>query len=559
MEIWRLSNTGVRNPLRIQNGLKAYAASDMVGHIRSRETEIALGNYLASQGVLNNAGDPDGTYGRKWRFAWNTLGFTYVQAKKTWDFSQSDLGGAADTITPLGKSLMKAESLPTIQDCFLRSMTIPLFTAGSGKPFSPLCWTLNILLHLEKLTGSPSINFSEFAVYVQTTDPSYDIDKIVNDILYLRKKKSESTAKKQFDATFYNEAKRTLGYELKSQNFKEYGDLNLRYLRITGLFQRKGRGIIIVPEKLSLARILVNEKYSEKSLLERFWLLYSIPPLPTDNYEGAKDALVDLTHVLKDRGIVYDISQHKLDTVTDVNDTRLRLQNLLDQKNELNYAVDQKDKWQEISDYMVLVSRRGGVMHCKDGSDIEVPKDEAAAYLEWVIWRSFLAMDNLMNPPYKVRSFNIDQDFFPVSTAGGGKSDLVAEYPDCVIVGEVTMSTGSRQEAMEGEPVRRHVADIMPLYSKPVYGLFIAIVIDMNTTETFRLGVWYQNNERLEVKILPLTLAQYNHIFRHMFEKAKVSPRVLVDLILKCNASRANVNAPEWQNYIDSSVQSCVV
>ena len=46
-----------------------------------------------------------------------------------------------------------------------------------------------------------------------------------------------------------------------------------------------------------------------------------------------------------------------------------------------------------------------------------------------------------------------------ITTAGGGKGDLYCEFEDFTILTEVTMSTSSRQEAMEGEPVRRHVSD----------------------------------------------------------------------------------------------------
>ena len=65
----------------------------------------------------------------------------------------------------------------------------------------------------------------------------------------------------------------------------------------------------------------------------------------------------------------------------------------------------------------------------------------------------------------------------PVSTAGGGRGDLYCEFNDFTILTEVTMSTSSRQEAMEGEPVRRHVSDAVLKYNKPVYGMFIAIII----------------------------------------------------------------------------------
>ena len=35
----------------------------------------------------------------------------------------------------------------------------------------------------------------------------------------------------------------------RTKNFTDYGDMNMRYLRISGAVQRKGRGLIIVPAK----------------------------------------------------------------------------------------------------------------------------------------------------------------------------------------------------------------------------------------------------------------------------------------------------------------------
>ena len=61
-------------------------------------------------------------------------------------------------------------------------------------------------------------------------------------------------------------------------------------------------------------------------------------------------------------------------------------------------------------------------------------------------------------------------------------------FEDAVVVVEVTLTSSSRQEAAEGEPVRRHVA----LYAeenttgKDVYGLFIAPRVDTNTAHTFQ-------------------------------------------------------------------------
>ena len=82
------------------------------------------------------------------------------------------------------------------------------------------------------------------------------------------------------------------------------------------------------------------------------------------------------------------------------------------------------------------------------------------------------------------------------------------------------MSTSSRQEAMEGEPVRRHVSDAVLKYNKPVYGMFIAVKIDTNTAETFRHGIWYARGDlKQRLDIVPLTLASIGNILWRCLEQ----------------------------------------
>ena len=558
MNIWRLSNTGVRNPFRIQDALRVYSQSNLVGKIRNKEQESKLGKYLAENGILDNENDKDGTYGRKFRFVWNKFGFTIGRV----------FCGQLDTITPFGEVFLKADTLPAVQECFLRSLSVhsePIEPIAKpyeeGVFFSPLRWTLSILLEIEKQTGSSAVNFIEFAIFIQTSDPTMDVGGIVAEILDMRKRKELSTAKKVFDRKEYEKAKQQQGYAKKSGNYKEYADMNLRYLRATGLFQRKGRGIAIVPEKHSLAVKLASVQFAHLNFSEMYSQLHNIPELPTDHFEGAMDALNSVVIALRSMGIVCDISHEKLDTVAEINSTRLSLQQKLDKRNEEKYALEQGGKWEEISDYMELVMKPGRSKQYEDGNEISVPKDEAPAYLEWVIWRSFLAIDSLVNKPNEVRSFNVDQDFFPVNTAGGGKSDLIAEFSDYIICGEVTLSGGSRQEAMEGEPVRRHVADVAEKYKdrKKVLGLFIANAINTNTAETFRHGIWYLKDDiKMDLKIVPLTLSQYRKVFRHMFENNDNSPNTLIDLILRCEVSRSGQSAPQWKANIERIVNDYV-
>ena len=84
---------------------------------------------------------------------------------------------------------------------------------------------------------------------------------------------------------------------------------------------------------------------------------------------------------------------------------------------------------------------------------------------------------------------------------------MAFEFEDAVIVVEVPLTASSRQEAAEGESVRRHVAQYAEVSNKTVYGLFIAVQVDSNTAHTFRSGDWYLPDDcKLSLDIVPLTL-----------------------------------------------------
>lgn len=121
------------------------------------------------------------------------------------------------------------------------------------------------------------------------------------------------------------------------------------------------------------------------------------------------------------------------------------------------------------------------------------------------------------------------------------------------------MSTSSRQEAMEGEPVRRHVSDAVLKYDKPVYGMFIAIKVDTNTAETFRHGIWYAKDDlKQRLDIVPFTLAQFQKYFVTMFEEKQAGPEKIRDLILRCESQRDFLDAPAWKRYIDLVIKEKV-
>ncbi len=554
IEIWLVGNTGLRNPNRIQEGFSVFAASSFVGNLHGRKNEIGFMNLLDARGIIQNENgkDASGSHARKWRLMFAKNGFIYPQVKKK-DGQQNELG-KLDDITPFGRVFLKADTYPAVQECYLRAMSVEQFPMPDGKSyFSPLRWLLAIMLELEKRTGSSELSRIEFALWGHTTNPGYDLTGVVDHILDLRNRRAEASAKRPFDKKEI--ARRGENYNKKSDNFLDYSDMNMRYLRISGVLQRKGRGLMIVPSKHILAEKLAKATASSVPVMEQYKMLCNGALLPIDSMDVAKYLLNNLMKQMKERNIVFDVSDLPLTTPMEINIARQRLENILAQTDEIKYANNQCNQWEEIADYMSLLIKGGGKIIYDEDNAIEVPKDETPAYLEWILWRAALAIDHLANKPYEMRGFRLDSDFMPVSTAGGRKGDLYCEFDDFTILIEVTMSSSSRQEAMEGEPVRRHVSDAVLKYDKPVFGLFIAIKIDTNTAETFRQGIWYAKGDvKQRLDIVPLTLAQFQMYFVSLFRMKQAKPEKLRELILKCESRRDILEASAWKEYIAAIV-----
>ena len=478
----------------------------------------------------------------------------YPEVLKKDGFSQKEIG-KIDDITPAGWAFYHANTIQAQQECFLRGLVVQMEPLGERETYSPLRWVLKIMFDLFERTGDYKINYIEFAVCVQTSSPKYELETVVNKILEIRGRRKKCINKKKFDRDLIHNAWKH--YFKEEKNFHEYADMNLRYLSASGILKRSGRGITVMPEYKSLAYELTKNVISDATLKERYKLLCQGAPLPTDNTEIAKKVLEDLINELEMYNIKYEIPDITLDNSKNINIVRSNLKQNIDHYKEEKYAQNQRECWYEIYEYMkLLISNNGKSKELGEDYIINVPKAEAAAYLEWILWRAFLAIDHIVNKPYDARGFNVDQDYLPIGTAPGGKPDMIFEFDDYVIVVEVTLSTNSRQEAMEGEPVRRHVADLVQKYKKPVYGLFVANKIDSNTAETFRMGVWYTTqDERLELHIVPLTLTQFSEYFKFIFTENFAEPQKIVDLMCNCENYRKICEGPEWKKCINEVVQ----
>lgn len=562
MTLWYIGNTSVRSALRLRDGLIALADSPLQGHLRGREGDCAFRDLLGNKGIVSLGEDGSVSVGRKWRSALGKCGFLYPLIEKSASVRQEDVG-PADTITPNGWRLIRSETVPAMQECFLRALAAQYFQAGEGENavwYSPLRHTLALLLELERKTGEASMGFLEMALFAQTTSSADDLSQVAEGILSLRDQRKRAQFKRRFDSEKYAQAAAASGRQ--ASTFRDYADANIRYLKATGLVQNKGRGIVLIPEKRLLAELMARDTSAPENELQRCLLRCNGAVLPTDSHGAALEVLHDLLGRLAGMGIPFAIGDRPIDTPADIAVLRHEIEEILARQKEETYAGEQAAQWEEIAAYLDLLATRKGRGKLDGGRDIQIPQAEAPAYLEWAIWRAFLAIGGLVNKPYDARRFRVDQDFLPVGTAPGNGPDMIMEFGQFVLAVEVTLMESSRQEAAEGEPVRRHVADLTQRFSadgRTVYGLFIANSIDSNTAETFRIGAWYtRSDERLRLRIIPLTIAQFGGFFRAMFHGDRACAQMVVDLMLECDRFREKCEAPEWKRQIEQTVSKTV-
>ena len=139
----------------------------------------------------------------------------------------------------------------------------------------------------------------------------------------------------------------------------------------------------------------------------------------------------------------------------------------------------------------------------------------------------------MMNYAIDIRgNFRIDLDGVPLSTAGGNMPDIEVDFAGFKVIVEVTMSSGSRQYEMEGEPVARHFGKVQKSTSDPVYCLFIAPSINENSlAHFFNLNRFNTKAYGGKTKIVPMSLEQFVLFITIAKNKRFNRPAVLKDFL----------------------------
>ncbi len=560
---WYFGNTTVRSPFRLREALILLSTSSLQGDLHGAIQEIEFRNLLGDAGIVNLGEDVSYSVSRKWRAALSQNGFLYPKVKKNSGIKQSDIG-QVDTITKNGWNLINSETIAGMHECFLRSLSayyIPNILETRPYAFktffSPLRHILKIMLELERQTGSSKLEFLEIGLIVLWTNSESPIEIIVLKIIQFRDEKKLAPRKRQFNQDCISRA--SARYLYAETSFSDYADLTIRYLKATGLVQAKGHGVILAPEKHQFVMQYSLDSFLPKDGTDYLINLCNGAKLPTDDENTARLTLANLVEQLNKRGEKYDLGHKNTADISNISILRHEVEDKISILNEIDYAKNQAERWKEISSYIdLLLKRRQDQDQDQDSDDeIFIPRGEAPAYFEWVIWRAFLAINNIKNPPNDSRKFKVDQDFFPINTAPGRAPDLIFEFDDFVVVVEVTLTENSRQEAAEGESVRRHVADCVQLYGgKKVFGLFLARQIDINAAETFRTANWYlADGEKINLDIVPMPLSEFQELFLSMFSSNSVDCNHVQEILNRCRELNGH-ESPIWKQLIVNEVKN---
>lgn len=422
------------------------------------------------------------------------------------------------------------------------------------KPFILLLQVLKLLQD----GGHDGLNKFETGLFLQKfQDHTEDLpQEIVDRVLQYRQELAACTNATQ-TRELKNRYKEALGDDIginPNSVVGDYSDTTFRYFSLSGLFTRIGRTIVIRPNKQDFVnRLLESEptflfETNSQAYLDSFYK--NTYALPTDNREFALLEIDILKAGIRDRGNALLVQANAINdtsTLDEIQAIRFQLIEYNNWEREEDFANEQQqpEAIRDIINYLRVLNGET----IADGPEI----DDRPAYLEWAVWRSFLAIDDLVSPAYQTRRFPVDQDFHPRNTAPGGGADLLFEFETYVLVVEVTLTTSHRQMAVESEPVRRHTVQYKEQFpDKDVYCLFIAPSVDNNVAETFRIGVWYKQDDEEFVNIVPMNLSDFINAMEAL-SVFKYSNGHFKNLIERCLVFR-NVRAPQWKTNISNEV-----
>lgn len=353
---------------------------------------------------------------------------------------------------------------------------------------------------------------------------------------------SDDIEAKQFKTRESREETLVKFVRTKKSNHIDYADAFIRYLRATQLisFDKKTFRMIIAPARAE----------------EVDYILKNVPR-PALNFKTKdqyKDYLFNPTSLLlltDDR----DYLEHHLSALGvkfSKKDSIEQLKDKLEQEEEeiithtikeTTISLKEYNQFEDIVSVFEKIEQR------------EVP--DPPLYFEWNTWRALV----MMNYARDIKgNFSIDLDGVPLNTAVANKPDIEAEYDGFRMIVEVTMSSGSKQYEMEGEPVARHYGRMQLSSDVPVYCIFVAPKINENTlAHFFNTNRFNTKAYGGKTKIVPMSIHQFIEfmtIARNRRFRDSKKLKSFLDGILHKNGTAEDEAV--WSHHIAESINTWI-
>jgi len=541
MKIWNMGNTTARNPLRLREALQLFVARMSERPFRKQE-QLEFQNAMINAGLVESERREEGDDGgRKFASAFKQLGFV-----EDWSY------GRSWKVTPVGTLLIEHPELE--ETIFLRQLLkyqiqSPLEGDSRTRGFHlrPFRLLLRFLRRAydENLVGLTNAEIGIYVINILDGDDTIAFETAIAGIKSYRAEYNSlegKVAKTNFAKEQLQKAAEKVG--VLYGTLKDYADSNGRYALMTGLLTLRGNKLAISEARLPFVDAILSDGSTLIPGIEYLERFYDpdYPLLPTDDLVFINREIVALerriVEIATAMGMYTTLPSRPADaSLSNLQAYGIRLRERLREVREVQfyYTQRQPESLDEIEDLLGSISDGGFASY-------------APAYLEWAVWRLFLAINDLAGSISDTRGFKIDEDMNPIHHARGGAADLIFTYDTFKIVCEMTLTTGSRQFAAEGEPVTRHVFKaIENSGDKPVYGLFVAKNVDPNTSDAFHNArYWRDWRTFVDTPIIALNIKQVIALIQRMriFPVTVAEIRELFESILKLQKNFEN--GPAW-------------
>jgi hypothetical protein len=462
-------------------------------------------------------------------------------------------------LTPAGEALLKGKRLHEVfaKQLFKFQLPSPYHMLPAGRGFNVRPYLE--LLRLVKVLGD--VSKTEIGLFFLQLTHYDKFDAVVDAIRQYRldaqayignRKKFEHTvfsreiikiyaediASKQLKTRESNDVSLTKFIATKRNNSLDYADAFIRYLRATQLisFQRRTFRLMIAPSRVEEVDYLLATVDRQARIFrnEREYKEYLFDP--------------DVISLLTDERAYLETKLRQLRRHFGFGIAIEKLKDLLEVTEEETISGVIETTQAELKDF----GEFDDIIEVFDEINAKIIPDPSL-YLEWNIWRSFVMLNDAKEV---VGNFRFDLDGEPLSTAPGNMPDIQIDYEEFKLIVEVTMSSGSRQYEMEGEPVARHFGKLQKGSNVPVYCLFVAPRINENAmAHFFNLNriktVLYGGRTR----IIPVSMDQFIQLLHRARDRRfhqRETLRGFLDAILDENLRLEDEST--WMGFIDAVI-----